>query len=191
MQDKINNIERIAQSGKHIFTTADLGVLWSIPDRRRLIELIKYYLRTSRLTLLTKGVYAYGTDYDQLEIAQKLVPLSYISLYTACQVHGLTFQHYETIFAIAPISRTYNLPFGSFEYHRVKDSIFFNPHGLTQTQHYTIASPERTVADCLYLYPNFAFDNLRSLDHAKLASIASIYDNHSLTKRINLLIRSL
>lgn len=184
-------LELLAKSDKSIFTTADLAVIWSITNRRRLLELIKYYLRTRRLTPISKGVYAYGSSYTNLDICQKLSPLSYISLYTSCQIHGLTFQHYTTTFAMALRSKKYSLSQGDFEYHRLKASVFYNQTGLIQTDHYVIASPERTVVDCLYTYPSFSFDNLRSINPESLLNIANLYHNNSLLRRINQLIDSL
>lgn len=189
--NNISNIERLAHSGKSVFTTADLAVIWSITSRRRLLELIKYYLRTQRLTPISKGVYAYGDSLTNLDICQKLVPLSYISLYTSSQIHGLTFQHYNTTFAMALRSKKITLAQGNFEYHRLKASAFYNQTGLTQTDHYVIASPERTVVDCLYTYPHFNFDNLRSINPELLLDIAKLYHNNSLLDRITRLIRSL
>ena len=191
MKENTNNIELLAQSGKSIFTTSDLAVIWSIPERRKLIELIKYYPRTSRLTSITKGVYAYGHSYTNLDIAQKLVPFSYISLYTSAQIHGLTFQHYDTTHAMALNTKKYLLPAGRFEYHRLKASAFYNPLGIIKNDHYLLAGPERTVADCLYTYPNFSFDNLRPIDPKKLNEIAKIYDNSSLLRRINKVIKQI
>ncbi len=80
---RITNIEKLVTSGKKVFTIEDLAVMWQISERRRLIERIKYYLREKRLIHISKGVYAYGTDYTPMDIAQKLVPLSYISFYIA------------------------------------------------------------------------------------------------------------
>src|SRR6266496_5713016 len=93
------NIEKLITSGKRVFTTDDLAVIWQISDRKKLIARIKYYLRQQRLLHIHKGVYAYG-DYTPLDVAQKLVPLSYLSLYTAAQMHGLTFQYYSTVFGM-------------------------------------------------------------------------------------------
>lgn len=179
-----SKIERLALSGKKVFTIEDLAVIWQIPQRRRLIELIKYYLRENRLTSIYKGVYAYGQDYTPFDIAQKLVPLSYISLYTASQIHGLTFQYYETVYAISLKSKKYKLGNQNYTYHRVKEPIFYNQLGLVNNGRYIIAERERTITDCLYVYPDFAFDNLAGVDKEKLLSLSKIYDNRMLEKRI-------
>lgn len=184
MQNNITNIEKLALCGKKIFTTEDLAVIWQIPKRRKLIELIKYYLREKRLTSIYKGVYGYGEDYTSFDIAQKLVPLSYISLYTTSQMHGLTFQYYETVYAVSLKSKKYKIGNQNYVYHRVKEPIFYNKLGLVNNGRYIIADRERTITDCLYVYPNFAFDNLGGVDKEKLFTLSKIYNNKMLEKRV-------
>lgn len=183
------NMERLALSGKKVFTTEDLAVIWQIPERRKLIELIKYYVRQKRLLHIHKGVYAYGEDYTPLDIAQKLVPLSYISLYTTSQLHGLLFQYYETVYTISLKSRKYKIGEREYLYHRVKEPIFYNQLGIVNNGRYTMADKERTITDCLYVFPHFAFDNLREIDKEKLIVLSKIYNNKSLEKRVKELIK--
>lgn len=188
MSDNITNIEKLALSGKKVFTTQDLAVIWQIPQRRRLIELIKYYLREKRLTSIYKGVYAYGEDYATMDIAAKLIPLSYISLYTSSQMHGLTFQYYQTIYSISLKSKKYQIKRQGYIYHKVKESIFYNQSGLINKGRYTIADKERTITDCLYVFPEFAFDNLQGIDKEKLLALSKIYNNKRLEQEIKKLI---
>ena len=188
MQNNTTNIEKLALSGKRIFTIEDLAVIWQIPERRRLIERIKYYLRAKRLTSIHKGVYAYGEDYTSFDIACKLVPLSYISLYTACQLYGLTFQYYKTIYSISLKSKKYKIKEQGYIYHKAKESIFYNQSDLIQNGRYIIAGKERTVTDCLYVFPDFAFDNLQGIDKEKLLALSKIYSNNKLEQRVKELI---
>jgi len=188
MRDKIANIEKLALSGKKVFTTEDLAVFWQIPQRRRLIELIKYYLREERLTSIYKGVYAYGDDHTPLDIAQKLAPLSYVSLYTTSQMHGLTFQFYETTYCVSLTSKKYQIGEKNFIYHRVKESIFYNQLGLVDNGRYIVADRERSITDCLYVFPGFSFDNLKGVDKEKLLTLSKIYNNKMLEKRVKALI---
>lgn len=182
--NQTTNIEKLALSGKKVFTTEDLAVIWQIPERRRLIELIKYYLRQKRLIHINKGVYAYGEDFTPLDIAQKLVPLSYISLYSASQIHGLTFQYYETIYAISLKHWQYTIDEREYYYYQVKETIFYNQLGLVNNGRYIMADKERTITDCLYVFSHFAFDNLHGVDKEKLLTLSKIYDNKSLEKRV-------
>ncbi len=189
MINQTSNIEKLALSGKKVFTTADLAVIWQIPERRRLIELIKYYLREKRLLRIYKGIYAYREDFTCLDIAQKLVPLSYISLYTTSQMYGLTFQYYQTAYAVSLKSRKYKIGEQGYIYYRVKEPIFYNQLGLINNGRYIVADKERTITDCLYVFPGFAFDNLRETNKEKLLALSKIYNNKSLEKRVKELIK--
>lgn len=189
MNDNISKLEKLALSGKKVFTTQDLAVIWQIPERRRLIELIKYYLSKKRLVSIYKGVYAYGEGYTPFDIAQKLMPLSYISLYTTTRMHGLTFQYYSAIFSVSLKSKKYKIGEQDFIYHKVKESVFYNNLGLIQNGRYTIANKERTITDCLYVFPDFAFDNLTNVDTEKLFTLSKIYNNKRLEKDVKKLIK--
>lgn len=181
------NIEKLITSGKKVFTTDDLAVIWQISDRNKLIQRIKYYLRNHRLIHIYKGIYAYG-EFTNLEVAQKLVPLSYVSLYTTAQIYGLTFQFYSTIFCLSLKSKKYEINGQKYEYHKVKESIFYSNIGLIKQNGLTLASKERTICDLLYVYPNFAFDNLSGVNVLELSAIASLYSNKRLKKDIASLI---
>jgi hypothetical protein len=169
------NIEKLITSGKKVFTIEDLAVIWGITERRKLIERIKHYLREKRLVHIHKGVYAYG-DYTSMDVAQKLVPMSYISLYTTSQIHGLTFQYYATTFCIALKSITYDIGDQTYVYHKVKEPIFYSQVGLV--------NQERTICDLLYVFPSTAFDSLAGVDPKKLIATASIYGNKRLVSEV-------
>lgn len=191
MKHQITNIEKLVASGKRVFTIEDLAVMWQIPERRKLIERIKYYLRKKRLLHITKGVYAYGTDYTPLDVAQKLVPLSYVSLYTTSQMHGLTFQYYETIYSIALKSKKYQFGEQKYMYHKIKEPIFYSQLGLINSGRYTYADKERTICDCLYVFPGFSFDNLNGVDIEKLTTLSKLYGNKRLEKEVSALIKNI
>lgn len=184
MINKTANIEKLAISGKKVFTTNDLAVIWQISERRKLIELIKYYLRGKRLIHIHKGIYAYGQDYSSWDIAQKLVPMSYISLYTTSQMHGLTFQFYSSIFSMSLKSNKYKLGEQEYVYHKVKETVFYNQTGLIDNGRYIIADKERTICDCLYVFPGFYFDNLLGIDKEKLLMLSKLYANKRLEKEV-------
>ena len=42
---ELKKIELLIASRQSVFTTQDLGLVWQIADRRKLFEIIKYYLR--------------------------------------------------------------------------------------------------------------------------------------------------
>ncbi len=188
MNNKTANIEKLAISGRKVFTTNDLAIIWQISERRKLIELIKYYLRGKRLIHIHKGIYAYGQEYSPLDIAQKLVPMSYISLYTTSQMHGLTFQFYSSIFCTSLKSKKYKIGEQEYVYHKVKEIVFYSQAGLIDNGRYIIADKERTICDCLYVFPGFSFDNLLGVDKEKLIMLSKLYKNKRLEKDIRKLV---
>lgn len=182
------SIEKLITSTKKVFTTDDLAVIWQISDRKKLIARIKYYLRQHRLVRIHKGLYAYE-EYTPIDVAQKLVPMSYLSLYTTSQMHGLTFQYYSTIFCVSLKSKKYDIDGQRYEYRKVKEAIFYNDLGLIKDNGRTSANKERTICDLLYVFPGFAFDNLKGVDPAMLRKISYIYDNKRLQKEVANLIK--
>jgi len=182
--NNISNIEKLALSGKFVFNTADLAVLWQIHDRRRLLELIKYYVSKKRLTGIHKGVYAYTDKFTFFDIAQKLVPLSYLSLFTTSALHGLTFQYHDSIYCMSLRNRKIIASKKEYIYRQIKQSVFFHQVGLVHNGRYCYADIERTICDCLYLYPHFAFDNFPNINTDKLTVLSKIYQNQRLERDI-------
>ncbi len=112
-----------------------------------------------------KGVYAYGKDYDNFDVAQKLVSLSYLLLYTTIQMHGLSSQYYSIIYSISLKGKKYKIEGQVYIYHGVKDEIFYNAMGLVSNGKYTFADKERTICDSLYVFPRLHFDKLGGFRH--------------------------
>ena len=186
---QVTKFESLILSQKNIFSLQDINAVWKIASRKKLLELIKYYIRTKRLMPLRRGLYAINTNFSELEIAQKLIPLSYISLYTALGIHGINFQYYQVIHSIAIASKKITSKNCNFIFHQIKTDIFYNATGLINEGHYTIASPERAICDTLYLYPQASFDNLSAISKNRLKKVIHIYENKRLLKSIHKLIK--
>jgi hypothetical protein len=118
------------------------------------------------------------------EIAQKLIPLSYISLSTALSLHGINFQYDPAIYSVSLMSRRYKLNDQVYVYHKIKELVFFDQAGLENKKTYTIASPERAVCDTLYFSASWSFDNLDKINKDKLLELSAIYRNRELEQRV-------
>ncbi|MBM3146245.1 MAG: hypothetical protein FJ010_14975 [Chloroflexi bacterium] len=170
------------------FTIDDLAVLWSMPERYKLVRLVNYYVRTGRLYSIRRGVYTLKEDYSPLEAAIKLSPPAYISSTTALGIHGAYFQYESDLHVMARSSKTIRLSSGqTFVYHRLKDEILLNRQGVEKVDNYWLASLERAICDTSYLTPSFVFEHLERVEVDELRRLASIYDNHALVKRIEAL----
>jgi len=194
----MNKLLLLNKTNKKIFSTQDLGVIWEETNRRKLLEGIKYYLRTNQIYQISRGIYSLekysSKDIEEnielsFKIAQKISPNSYISLYTAMKYHGLIFQYYNDIYSIGKRNIKREIFNVEFIYKIMKDDIFRNTVGIKDRAGYRIASKERSFCDSLYLFPNIGVDNIDILDKERVWEISEIYENKSLNKRIKLLLK--
>lgn len=190
----MTKIEILLASNQTVFTTQNLAVLWDIPEVKKLWEVIKYYTRAAKIRLIKRGIYVLidpNKPYTPFELAQKIIPISYISLSSALSVAGIRFQYDTQIYAMAAKSKTYHVDRVTIRYHQIKESILLHPLGLVQKENYVIASPERAIGDTLYLYPKTGFDNLHEINTDRLREVAPIYGNKRVEADIKTLIRTI
>ena len=182
----LKKIELLIASKQSVFTTQDLGLIWQISNKRKLFEIIKYYLRSKRLQPIYKGLYILPEVRipSPNEIAQKLISFSYISLSTALTFHGINFQYDSAVYSVSLASRRYKINSQIYIYHKIKDTVLFNQAGLENKTTYMIASPERAVCDTLYFFPDWSFDNLNKINKDNLLELSTIYLNKKLEQRI-------
>lgn len=180
----MNKLVQLSNSKRRVFTAQDLGVIWNYGDEDKLFELIKYYSRQGEIFTLTRGLYS-THDYseDELrsdqqllyEIANKLVPNSYVSLYTILAQEGVIHQYYDAIYSVANRKVTRRVNGVKFEYQRVKDSVLLNDWGIVNDEGIRRATAPRAVLDSRYLYPKWEMENLERVDSKLLIKGAKIY----------------
>lgn len=190
----MTKIELLLASNQTVFTTQNLAVLWNISEVEKLWEVTKYYTRAGKIRRLKRGIYVLldpNKPYAPFDLAQKIIPISYISLSTALSFYGIRFQYDTHIYAMAAKSKTYHVDGHTIEYHQIKESILLHPLGLVQKEQYVIASLERAICDSLYLYPNAGFDNLHDVNTGLLYSIARIYGNERMQGSVKTLISTI
>lgn len=187
----MDKIEKLLISNKNVFTTQDLSVIWGISEKAKIWEIAKYYFRKNKLNRIYRGIYSINKKYSPLELAQKLQPLSYISLHTALSIHGINFQYYSSNYSISLISKKYLISKVEYSYHQVKDFIFFNKIGLVDKGSYLLADKERAICDTLYIWPSMNIDRIDNINKDKLLETAQIYKNKRLIDDIKLLIKKI
>lgn len=194
----MNKLLLLNKTNKKIFSTQDLSVIWKETNRRKLLESIKYYLRTNQIYQVSRGIYSIEKynprDIEEdielgFKIAQKISPNSYISLYTAMKYHGLIFQYYDDIYSIGERNIKREVFNKNLIFKTVKDDIFRNDIGILEKKGYRIAGKERSFCDSLYLFPNIGVDNVDVLDEDRVWEMGEIYGNKSLNERIKLLLQ--
>ncbi len=168
--------EKLLKTGRIIFNVDDLMVIWQDSNRRVVLESIKGYIERGKIFPIFKGIYSIKSDYNQFELGQKLFTPSYISYYSALAYHGIIFQKYGTIHLFATQSKKIEVNGQDYIFHKVREDILLNTAGIVKDNNFTISSPERAVADSLYINHEIAFDNLSNLDKNKLSKLSSIYN---------------
>ena len=187
----MDKIEKLLVLNKNVFSTQDLSIIWGISVKKKLWEIIKYYVRKNKLYRIYRGIYSLDKKYSQFELAQKIQPISYISLHTALSIHGINFQYYSTFYSISLVSKKYLIADIEYSYHQVKDYIFYNKRGIVNKGLYFIANKQRAICDTLYMWPNMTFDHVDPLDTDTLLEIAKMYKNKRLVHDIALFIKKL
>lgn len=180
-----NLTAKLYQFSKTILTNKDLALIWQETNPDNLKAKISYYVKRGVLIRLTRGVFAKETNYEPKELATSIYTPSYISFETALQKDGVIFQHYETIFAAGPWSKTVKIDEHTITFRKLQEEILYNHAGIVYRDNYSIATPERAFLDTIYLFPKYYFDNLKVLNWPVCFELAKIYQNKQLIKRLN------
>lgn len=178
-------LAKLYQTPKTILSTKDLALLWQEQDPDHLKAKIAYHVKQGVLLRLTRGVFAKDKDYNPRELATSIYVPSYLSFESVLRDAGIIFQHYDTLFVASPWSHTKQIDKHAITFRKLKDSVLYNPQGVIYKENYCAASPERAFLDTIYLFPNYYFDRLDSLDWEKCSALAKIYRNQQLIKRFN------
>ncbi|TSC94049.1 MAG: hypothetical protein Athens101428_442 [Candidatus Berkelbacteria bacterium Athens1014_28] len=180
-----NLIAKLYQIPKTVLTTQDLSLIWQESDQTKLNSKIAYYVKKGSLIRLTRGVFAKDNNYEAKELATSIYVPSYVGFETVLREAGIIFQHYSIIFAVGKWTRTVTIDKYTFTFRKLKDVVMFNPTGIIIKDNYSIATPERAFLDMIYLFPNYFFDNLKSINWDLCSEIVKIYNNKELIKRLD------
>jgi predicted transcriptional regulator of viral defense system len=180
-------LEILLKSGKTVFTYDDIRVFFGIEKADTIKKILNRLVKSGILQHIAHGIFALP-HYQEFEFATLFKKNSYISFETVLKKEGIIFQHYgNTIFLATDRTLTKRALNITFECHKLRDDILYNPLGIIQTGSYAIATAERAVCDRLYLSPSYYFDNLTSLDEEKLLTIAELYNKSVVLSVKNLL----
>lgn len=179
------NILKIYESSQTVFTLKDIALILKETNLNTLKSNLNYYIKTGKLISLHRGIYAKNKDYNKLELATKIYTPSYISFETMLYAEGLIFQYYDAFYAASYLSRKLVIDNIQYVFRKIKNEILTNQKGLIVNNNYYSAAKERAFLDMLYLYKDYYFDNLKSLDWELCFEILPIYKNSRLSKTVN------
>lgn len=182
----MTSIAKLYQSPKTVLSTRDIALIWQENNPNNLKSKIAHYVKQGTLFRLTRGIFTKGKNYDPKELATTLYIPSYVSFETVLREAGIIFQHYDTIFAAGPWSKTLTIDTHQITYRKLKKSLLYNSAGIINQNKFSQATPERAFLDMLYLLPEYYFDNLHAINWERCSELATIYNNQQLLKRVNI-----
>lgn len=166
-----------------VFTLDEISQLLPHIEYKNLRDRLYYFTKVGKLIRLRHGVYA-KKDYNPFELANKLYKPSYISFETVLTKGGVVFQYYETFFLASYLTREIEVDGINIQYRQIKGSVLTNPEGIEQKTGYFIATLERAFLDAVYLYKNYHFDNLGTVNWEKVMGLKKIYNSKAFEGRV-------
>ncbi len=166
-----------------VFTMVEISLLFPQISYENLRSRIRYFTNAGKLKRVRQGVYA-KLEYNPFEVANKLYKPSYISFETVLARGGVVFQYYETIFVASYLTREVEVNGQNIQYRQIKGDVLTSLEGIEQKDGYFIATLERAFLDAVYLYKNYHFDNLGTIDWEKVAVLKKVYKSKIFEKRV-------
>jgi len=179
------NLLNILRTNKTVFTFKDLMLFSGETNLQLLKRQVSYYTKTKSFYHIRRGIYAKDKNYNRFELATKIYTPSYISFETVLTTAGIIFQYYQQIFIASYLSRKIVCDEQAYSYKKIKPTVLIDNAGIENKENYAIARAERAFLDTVYLYKEYHFDDLSSLNWDNVFAILPIYNNKSMTRKIN------
>lgn len=148
----MNNSERLktlVESGRSVFTPADLRMLWRTKSLNAKISAIRMVEKKLLMRLAT-GYYVLNDRYNRYELANRMLAPSYVSFHSALFYAGINFQMRDEIASVALRDHRRKIGDTLYTYAAMKKTMFFNSDGVVTHEGAAIALPEHAVLDSLY-----------------------------------------
>ena len=164
---------QLVKTGKTIFTTPELMDIWNT-NRNTVKSTVYRMVKQKNLIRIKPGLFVLKEKVNESELGCKLVPGSYISLFTVLKKEGVIFQEFQKIYLIGNRPQIINVNNQTFEYHTIKH-ILGIPDGIKFHDHYSIATLERAILELFYLfdtdYSDFKISHLDKDVFTKLSKL--------------------
>lgn len=177
-------LEVLLRSPHTVFSTKDVALLWREEKKRTVASRLIKYVKAGKLVRVRRGIYAKDNKYDCFELATRIYTPSYISFETVLTRAGINFQHYDTIFVAAYVTREIIASGKKISFVRMKRYVLSNTAGIEHKNGIAMATPERAFLDRVYISKDYHFDNLESLNRDKVFDMLPIYHNKRMEKSI-------
>jgi predicted transcriptional regulator of viral defense system len=166
----IDALTRLNDLAAPAFTTNDASAAWQL-NRAHASKMLERLARARQVVPLRRGLWAFPDKLNRLLLPSYLTAPSpcYVSLQSALYLHGLISQMPQTLYVVSPSrTRLYQTPLGAVSVHHIKPS-YFTGYETDSRTGAALATPEKALADLLYLMParSHLFASLPELELSK------------------------
>lgn len=159
----IKAIQTIKNAGAKVITPAEISKILNLKNQNTIYKLIQRLNKYGLLERISKGKYVpAGLPLSEFEMANLILSPSYVSFESALSFYGILPQFPYQITSATPLkSANINSLNKEFSYTHLSAKMYW---GYTKTNSFLIATPEKTLADMMYL----ASKKLRKIDFAEM-----------------------
>ncbi|MBU0978681.1 MAG: hypothetical protein ABIJ03_04515 [Patescibacteria group bacterium] len=171
---KTNQQKILLEQDVRIFRTSDLAVLWETENKNTLWTTIRRYIQRRILYKIHKGLYSTMPleKLNKFELGCAISgQLSYVSAETVLQNSGIIMQNLTQITIFGKKKKQFEINGISYLCRHLNNKYLLNREGIEDGQQFSMAIPERAMADMLYINSQYFFDNELSINKNKLTSI--------------------
>ena len=118
-------------TGQGVFSYTDITSIANQTNDQKIRSSLKFLVKKGDLIRISKGFYAFDSNFSIEEYANKLRVPSYVSLYTVLFEKGIVFQPYESIYLLSKRSEVKRIRDTKIIYRNIKDDYLLNPRGLS------------------------------------------------------------
>ena len=151
MSKAINNILKLNNSKKTVFSTKEFALFWKISNMNVLHVIINRYMKKGYIRKVRRGLYSLkNREINVFELANKMKKNSYISFETVLAKEGVIFQWQDSIFSASPRSSKEKSVYGKFIFRKIPEKVLYSNDGIINKNGYFIATKERAFCDKVY-----------------------------------------
>lgn len=176
----MNKLAQLIKTEKSVFTTKELIAIWSVG--KNTVKTTTYRMvKTGNLTHLQKGLFAIG-KINPFELGCKLMPKSYISLFTILKENGIIYQEFKPIYLTGERPETKTAGGYHFEYHAIR-KILSIPDGIEFHENYSIATIERAILELFQIFDTDYSDfRISQFNREKFIKLSQLFNKKTQKK---------
>lgn len=168
------SISELVKTGKRLFHTGDLALIWDINRPATLYMRIMRYLNKGILYQIQKGLYSV-VPLDKLNPQEVAVAINhnycYLTAETVLEKYGVINRRVNGLTFVSGRSKTVVWQENKFVFRKLKDKYLFQTAGITIEGNFFVANLERAIADMVYFNPKFYFDAPNVINWNKVSQI--------------------